>query len=123
MCMHVSSDPSLFRVIIIINVMIANTGVFVSLATMDATFVMEVAMQNLTTSDLWALGLLLKVDTSAIQAIMRGSYNLVTKSCKLLEAWLDSRTSDSPSVLYDELSQAFVDMARADLVNFVRQCV
>ena len=104
------------------NVIIANIGVFVSLAMMDATFLMKIATLNITSTEWGLLLVLLKMETSAVEDSGRDSDNAVLKSFKLLEAWLNSRKSiNSSTALYDELSQAFEDIKRADLVNFVRR--
>lgn len=96
-------------------------SVFVFLALMDASFLMELAQQNITSTEQLQLGVFLKMKTSSIRDIMRELDDAVINSFNILEAWLDSRKSVGTSkALFDELSEACLKIKRADLVNFVR---
>ena len=93
---------------------------FVSLAMLDAMLLMDIATLKLTSTERCVLHMLLKMNTSAFEDHVRDSDS--ANSFQLLKAWLNSRKSTcSPTALYDELSQAFEDIKRADLVNFVRR--
>ena len=82
---------------------------------------MKLAQQNLTSTEQRQLGVFLRVDTPAVRDIVRDSDDPVFNTFCILEAWLDPRKTDANSTaLFEELSEACVNIKRADLVNFVR---
>ena len=95
--------------------------VFIFLAHIDKTFLMKLTQHNLTSTEQRQLGVFLPVDTSAIRNIVRDPDDPVFNTFCILEAWLDSRKTDANSTaLFEELSEACMNIKRADLVNFVR---
>ena len=87
---------------------------------LDNTFLLDFARHNLTSTEMFELGVSLKMKISTVREIIRDSDDAVSNTCAILEAWLDSRTNDGNSALFDELSAACVYIKRADLVEFVR---
>ena len=82
---------------------------------------MKLAQLSVSPTEQFQMGVFLSLKTSKIQELMRASADAVTNTYTLLETWIDSRkdVSNSPA-LFDQLSGAFQNIKRADMVEFVR---
>ena len=95
--------------------------VLICLELLDNTFLLDFARYNLSSTEQFELGVLLKMNISTVREIIRDSDDAVSNTCAVVEAWRDSRTNDGNSAaLFDDLSAACVYIKRADLVEFVR---
>ncbi|KAI0237702.1 hypothetical protein LSAT2_011720 [Lamellibrachia satsuma] len=88
---------------------------------MDRGFLMKLSQLSVSPTEQFQMGVFLSLKTSKIQELMRASEDAVTNTYTLLETWIDSRkdVSNSPA-LFDQLSGAFQNIKRADMVEFVR---
>lgn len=93
---------------------------FFSLGKLDNKLLWRLAEKELDSKEQFKLGVFLEVETSTIRDIMRDA-DATTSTFGILEVWRDNRKNiDSSNAMYDQLCGAYVEVKKADIVDYVR---
>ena len=88
---------------------------------MNDAFLMRIANHPLDATEQIQLGVYLGVDTFIIREMISSPGEAVNKSLAILAAWKDDQNNvANPAAMYDQLCKAFVELNKANVVEYIR---
>ena len=88
---------------------------------MNDAFLKRIANHPLDATEQIQLGVYLGVDTSIIREMLSSPGEAANKSFAILAAWKDDQNNVAkPAAMYDQLCRAFVELNKANVVEYIR---